>query len=936
MLKPVSILALDDRSAALAEAVQARVSAMYGLEDLVQWRRVASEVDAAIDAIHAQRQRPESTLRLRDDVSARELVLVVIDTTGPARLTLLETVSHIRRVYEMRRLASFFAVDVLCILPELGGATRTEDYATAYGLMKALGDASPKPFDEAWLFDATNGSRIKFPPLDAALDVHAGAVAGMLMYEPEMSGALPGSHPRGKAPVFSAVGFAELVFPREAALRRVEARFAAELVASVLLRRAAPDGDAPALRAKQFIVGSEFAIPLSRIGIDAGESLFHRFQPKACVTEKTRSAEEVIAACRAELTLHRESVQIENLTKVARQGDEIATGAVTLLTRVVDETLDRDDYAGAIRLLDALLDPLAGIRGEIDGAPRNLATEIQSATAALDARLHFAPNTAESAAAAKRVREVTSLIKDQRLVAETVAATGAGEHIAEWEAERDKLLEALPEIVFREEAENNAGRAAGRTAESERLRGETEAREQQLRDLFAQLPRTEQALRDALEERRQWLWHRLAWAAAGLAAVYGVPFLFGVLRQSLESVNWTAGVALAMYAILCVIRYSTNVAPRVRDARETLERLRQHILVADKAKNNAYNDELQFEYDVAHRRALTGVLKRAHEAAKQMAEALRARIHAIEELSARMSPPSIAVAGLEVAVVDDADLDAWYERTAPDRAVFVRDFPVSRAQSFHCALDDLQDRLMSHAASAFNDLRQMALAGAALTLAPEAKLAQHLKRFADISAPRIEVRDDDLLAQQTMQRDTTLWMNPGDAGWLRRIQQRFPDGQVRPSEDAIRIHAITRTLHFPAYVIGQIDYYRAQYEAAANPEFNDVPDLLPMELALGTAVRAAYEQVMLGRAVGVIEVGADGQLGGAGVTLGDSCLAAAQHLASAGAASLRTTLTEAIAPRLSIAADVARDLRRLQESDSLSSGDRSVLTGLLRRYASLF
>jgi hypothetical protein len=936
MLKPVSILALDDRSAALAEAVQLRVSAAYGLEDLVQWRGAGASLDEAIDSIHAQRQRPDSLLRLHDDISARELVLVIVDVAGPARATLVGTLATIRHVYEMRRLASFFALDVLCLLPELVGATSSGDYAAAYGVMKALSAAAPKPFDEAWLLDATNASRVKFPPLGTALDLHAGAVAGALMFEPEMSGALPGSHPRGMPPVFSAFGFAELVFPRDAALQRVEARFASECVHENLLRRSSVEGDAAPLRAKQFVVRNEFALPLSRIGIEAGQSLFHRFQPKAHVSDNTRSAEEVIAACRAELKVHRESIQLDNLTTLAKQGEEVSTGAATLLTRVVDETLDRADYAAATAFLDALLDPLADVRSEIDVAPRNLVTEIGTATAALDARLRFTPATSQSEAARKRVRELGSLIKDQRLVAETVAPADAHEQMDAWEAERGTLLQAVPDIVFKEEAENNAGRNAARDAEATRLKDETEAREQQLRELFGQLPRAEQSLREALEARRVWLWHTVLWAAAGLTALYGVPFAFGVLRENLERLDWTAGVGLAIYALWSVIRYGRSIAPAVRDARERLLRLKQQISVADKAKSSAYNDELQFEYDVAHRRATLAVLRRTHETARHTLDALRARLAEIEELAAAMVPGSMATDGLEVAVVDDDDVDAWYERTAPDRAAFLREFPISRSESSHCELADLQERMRSHAASAFGDLRRMTLADAASLLAQETKLAQRLKRFAEISAPRMEIRDDDLLAQQTMQRDTTLWMDANDARWTSRLHYRFPDAQTKPSDDLTRVHALTRVLHFPAYVIGQIDYYRAQYEATKNPEFPDAPDLLPMELALGAPVRAAYEQLLLARAAGIVQLGSDGRLSAAGVDLGDSHLSAAQKLAAADAAPLRQQLAQSLEPHLSVSADVERGLRQLQQTGALSSVDRGLLNGLIRRYATLF
>jgi len=204
MLKPVTILALDDNAAVLAEAVQRRVAAANGLDDLVQFRR-ADALLGAINSIHVQRQRPDSALRSRDDISARELVLVVLSAAGDARTTLLDTITDIRTMYEMRRLATFFSIEILCLLPEVTGATNDGDYAAAYGVLKTLSGADPKPFDEVWLLDATNGARVKFGTLATSLDTYADALAGALTFEPEMSGALPGINPRGMPPVREAV-----------------------------------------------------------------------------------------------------------------------------------------------------------------------------------------------------------------------------------------------------------------------------------------------------------------------------------------------------------------------------------------------------------------------------------------------------------------------------------------------------------------------------------------------------------------------------------------------------------------------------------------------------------------------------------------------------------------------------------------------------------
>lgn len=933
MLKPVTILALDDVCAPLARAVQQRVAAHHGVDDLVQARAVAGvDLVQAIQAIHAQRQRPDSPLRVRDDVSTRELVLILLAAAGPAHATLLETTRAIRAIYETRRFASYLSIEILCLLPEVTGAAKPEDYAAAYALLKALTAEEAKPFDEVWLLDATNGQRVKFGALDVALDVYAVAIAGALTYEPEMSGALPGIHPRGMHPTFSSFGYASLVFPREVALQRIEPRFAAELVRAKLLA-----GDAPPhaqLAAKQFVAAEEFSMPLSRIGVDAGQSLFRRFQPKTQVTERTRSAEEVIAAVRGELQAFRDSTHLRNLDTLAKQGAETTRELSALLARTIDETLDGGGYEAALRLLEALLDPLPELRPDAELAPRNLVTEIRAATGALDARLQFVPNTITSDGARKRVRELETLIQDQKLVADTVGPSDAAEQLEAMEREKSALLQQVPEIIFAEERENSVARSAAHEAETARLAADTEAKEQQLRELFAQLPRAAQALREALEMRRTWLWRQLLVALAGVATLYAVPFAFGVLRPNVERITWAALWFLAVFGAVTAVRYLTRIVPLVRGAREHLARIRSQVEATGQAKTAAHNAELQFEYDFTHRRASVRVLHAIHDAARDALAAVRARRQELEELAESFLPASIASRALSLAIVDDADVDVWYERTRDDRKPFAREFPISRSTARHLALDDLRQRIATYAATAFADFRKLTLATAAAFVATEPKLTQRLKRFADTSAPLIELRDDDLPAQRSMQRDSTLWSDGSDATWIAQLQRRFPDAHVRPAPDALSVHAVTRVLHYPGYVLGPIDYYRAQYESAACSDAGEVADLVPAELLVGTQVRDAYEQVFLGCALRVLTT-RDRQIAVDGVVLGDSYLSAAQTLASPDGTTWREQLEGLLAPRLEIARDVTRELRTLRHSVPLTSLDRTVLDGLLRKYATL-
>jgi hypothetical protein len=926
MLKPVTLLALDETSLPLAQAVEVRVTRHAGVEDLVQ-ARAADDLARTIHTVHAQRQRPDSPLRVRDDVSTRELVLVMLAAAGPARASLIETTRLIREIYETRRFASYVTIELLCLLPEVTGATRPEDYASAYALLKALSAEADKPFNEVWLLDATNASRVKLGALDVSLDAYAEAIAGALTYEPEMSGAIPGNRPRGMHPTFSSFGYASLVFPRDVALRRVESRFSRELIVTRLLSgEVRPHAQ---LAAKQFVADERFAMPLSRIGVDAGQSLFRRFQPKTQVTDRTRSAEEVIAAVRGELQTFRDSMHLRSLQTLAKQADETIREHAVLLAGAVDETLDRGGYDAAASLLDALLDPLPELRPNAELAPRNLVIELRTATAALDTRLRFTPDSSESYGARKRVRDLETLIQDQQVVADTVAPAGAATELEAMEREKAAVLARVPEILFAEEKENNAARNTARETEAARLTAETADKEQELRELFVQLPRAEQGLREALETRRAWLWRQVLIAVAGVAVMYAIPFGFGVLSANFGRITWMVGWAVVLFGIVTAFRYLTQIAPLVRDARERLARVRAQIEATDQAKNAAHDAELQFEYDVALRRAAIRVLREAHDAAKDTLNAVRARRRELDELAESFAPASIASSGLTLPVVDDAEVDAWYERTVDDRKPFVRELPIARSVSRHLPIDEMRRRIAAYASTAFAGFRKLTLATAASTLAVEPKLTQRMKRFADTCAPLIEIRDDDLQAQQSMQRDCTLWLDTNDAPWIAQLHRRFAEAHLRSTPDALCVHAVTRVLHYPAYVLAQIEYYRAQYEASSDPERGEVTDLVPAELIVGARVRDAYEQLLLGRALGIVTTCGE-ELFVSEASLGDSNLAAAQALAAPGRA--RDLLDDALVPRLEVAADVTRELRALRESMPLTLLDRNVLDGLMRRY----
>lgn len=1010
MLKPVSIFALDGAAASLAAATRQRIAATIGLEDLVQVRALSggrwveevpdgksaaalpplSALADAIESVHERRQAPGSPLRNRDDISNRELVLIALSAAGPGRALMLELARQVRQLFSMRLSREFYTVEVLCLLPDLFAATVADDYGAAYSLLKLASAAmaeepqsgAMKPLDAVWLVSSTNAQRVKFGKIEQSSEAYVEAMAGLLTLEPELSGALPGAfRPRSMDATFSSFGYAELLFPRDITVRRIEARLAAELVREKLLA-ASDKGIATArIDAKQFVVRDDFAVPMSRIGVEAGQSLFRAFRPKTLVTEKTRNAEEVITAVRAERKAHHETTHIKNLHGLAVQGEQTTKQFADLLAGVVDETIDTKGYPAAIRLLEAMLDPTPDIRSETGVAPRNLVTEINAATAVLDQRLKFTPGTSASDTKRKRIRDIDTLLADQKLVADVLtpfdalddlgvdevkqraeeAARDREAELAAMQREKSELELDLPNVLFAEDRENNVARIAARDAEARRLAAETEEQEEQLRDLFAKRPRAEQELREALEEKNAFIRRRFFLAVFAIAAIYGIPFALGglleipVLRELYQwgaanssRVHWAVAIGAGLYAGYSVLQYLGSIAARVRAARQAVQRIADQIDGTDKAKNHAHNEELQFEYDIAHRNTMRGVLSRTREAAKKTLDALRVRQRELDELgesfASEAQSASIQSAGLLVSVIDDADVDAWYMRTAPERKLLFLEFfdgCVKRSASRHLPLDELRQRVARYAASAFDDVRDMTMAQAVSgpsAMATETTVAQRLKRLAEYSAPLMEIRDDDIPAQQAMQRDATLWLDSTDATFVALIRRRLYDAELKTPRDPLRVQALSRVLHYPAYAIGQIEYYRAQYDPVKHLESSDLPDLLPTEFVLTGPVRNAYEQVVLGRALGIIRLREDGQLGrvAGDVILGDSHLSAAQRLASSEATLLRELEGE-IAPRLGVAQDVERDLRQLLDTlQPISSFDRNVIGALIKRYGSAF
>ena len=103
--------------------------------------------------------------------------------------------------------------------------------------------------------------------------------------------------------------------------------------------------------------------------------------------------------------------------------------------------------------------------------------------------------------------------------------------------------------------------------------------------------------------------------------------------------------------------------------------------------------------------------------------------------------------------------------------------------------------------------------------------------------------------QNFAQRDTTLWVATEEREKILEHWTKIcPDASVRPHNDKRTLRVLSRSLNFPAYFVGPIEYYRDCYEQASEREAQNLPDLLPID----SEVRRAHEQLLLALVFGSV------------------------------------------------------------------------------------
>jgi hypothetical protein len=943
MLRPTCIFTLDEMANDLADDVRSLIAERHGISELVAVRTIG-DVYAVIGrgegsqtserfpalaqvlmSVHAVWQAPTSVLRRRN-VSDRQRILIIAAASQSTARDAIDLARAIQTVYDSLFSSHLHTCELVLLLPDTASGSTPQMYASAYAGLKeisevAAGNGQGKRLcDFIWIISSSNARRLRFPPVDKDSRVYAEAVVGLLSTEPELSGALPGAfRPRGFDPTFSSFGYAELVLPVDTIAMRLEARFAEELVGEVLCETAVESAQRSAeLAAKTLLQNDSFSALLKRLDFEKGLVISREFQPQTRMVEAVATVDDITAAMRGERESFRRNALLRRQTADIERANGTVAAAAAAVRELRDTTANSVGFRQCIRVLEALIDPFPDLRWDrADLAPRNLCSEIDTASEALDQTLGI-QGRVESQAMRARARELRAVLQHQQLSEEllTLAEPAAEARLQpareELQRQFEILMAALPETIMREELSRAEALPKATAAEQERLAQVTDDAERALADLVVAKQRSTEALNDALRIRRAFLHtHLVARPIAVALLLVGLGAAVGaakpeILRWLVEGLGgsarlFTYGVGMiVMYAAAVVGRYLSAIHPSVVRAREQVRRVADSMPAAFVRLSSAHAAELQFEYSMSLYETHISMLRRLANEIRSLIVGVRERVADLEALREQFSKEHrqavITTAARTLSAVTTEEVDYYYDHSTSERAVATRDFcegSLTRSAVLRFESNEIDRAVRDYVSAHYSVIRKMTLVDLAAGRPPIVALdafGRRAERLLDMGSPLLEIRED-IEAQRGIQKDVTVWT--GGVSILSELLKHEQGMHIRTDGDPLRIVTLGRTLHVPGYSLAQIDYYRSQYLAEAPLDQTElVPDLVPTEFILTAPLRSTFVELIVGQQLGLVVRRDDGMLTleGTGEEVGESYFAAAQKLLSPAGRTARSSL----------------------------------------------
>jgi hypothetical protein len=793
------------------------------------------------------------------------------------------------------------------------------DHSCTTGLM-ITAQRKMTAFDNCWLMDGTNGRGDEIGTLAEKIESYSDAFAGFLTAEPEMSGALTGTRTsRGKMPAYSAFGHGELFFPAAIAVKRLSSALARDITTHAFLddsKDRADNSRKVLLAAKQFVLGADYNSALEGLERHNGALIWHDFNPRAELQHEGVAGEHVSELERHHLQFQRETLP-EFQHALLTQNEVVHSELVALLDAEIDRRADavRGGINEARGLVESLVEPGVALQADALGEPpQNFITELRGAEGTQDAKLGIVIDKTQSKTFLDQVNELrsrlSSLETTLRLTnaqpvgsATTKAevggtATEAGETASELdpleeqqrliaETEETKLqiqtssVEYKRSLIQEDRIAYEQRREAMEKAREEKAQA-IDVAEKEVVSLGDQLNESTRNFRELQEQRRKFLvlhfvihpsLASLILVVPALAALFQIGpavSLMGFFWENLFGFLVVFLVVASIYTAAVLYVFMIGINKQVNVARERIKALELSLKSAAIQLRRAHNDQLRLQYDLYAQGMRVDVRSRLIETARQRVEKLGETLVSLAESQAaytvQHSEASPASSTMRRPILNAAEIDAYYGKVIQsidrEAETFVGEH-LKRSQVWRLPIEEFRSKLETFTQQRFDRLTKLSIEDVLLREpkllpAPEANL--HLQELHDAAETLVQLRDMDTDDDIFGLRDVTIWAGTGEAERLLELCRVInPATTRRPSENELTLRALTRCLHFPAYSLGQIEYYRACYLRNSISDYEVLPDLIPDELDVNPEIRRAHEQLLLALATGLVEKKADGE-----------------------------------------------------------------------------
>lgn len=809
-----------------------------------------------------------------------------------------------------------YKINILVLLPSLFLNAQQTDYANAYAVLKQLDCYAVSNvtitskqqiplLDGCWLVDGINSKGIEIGLLTDNLPSYCDAFIGFLTAEPERSDILSNLLTiRGKPSIYSSFGFCELFFPAQILMERFTTALAKDIIGYAYLPEQNSDPNRRRrlmLISKQIVLDQDFTSELANIDRYQGRQIWQRFDPQLDI--RTVTVNEYISE------LHHRHQQFDQkfLTQFKHSlllTSEAAQSKFTsLLDREIFKYIDAtsDGLSQTLELLQMLIESNSPEQGDI------LGEDLQNIVS----------------------MKYVEINKLNQLLGVSV------ENISNTQFESiQKIRDETSQVIIDSEVE--------------------------LKDSKHQLDVAVQHLENLQQERLRFLNCHLAFYPFLATVSIVVTMLFFALvntnqaakvleifLSNLLSAISVLGSLVIIYLAIVLYRYVSDIQSKIHLAQQKINQCNRSFSVAVVKLCDAHNNKLRFDYDLYAQNLRIEVLTQIIEATGQkivlMGEYLK-QLDAIQtnlEKKHHMAIPHSTK--MSRSLLSLTEMDVYYKNYIGDVKVIADHFLqdcVKRSHLLSITTQDFSNRLNDFTRKYFQKLVDLSIEDVLLNQPDLISTDTVIKRLSETilaAAPLLRLQDSDSINSLIAEQEISLWTNKENKQLSSLCRQVFPDINVYSSgSGSKKLSVLARCLNFPAYQIGNLLYYRACYEREPQKHSENLPDLIPIEIAISSKVKTVYENLLIAISMGIVSQDTDKNyvFTKEKIFLGKDRTQITEHLVNnINSQNLYTAICECIEKRIGENREIYESLREFQSSsNNFNNHEQELLDILIRRY----